>query len=358
MKSIYPSVLEQIRSGSKCVLACVVRTSGSSPQKPGSSALFGEEGLLSGTVGGGLLEGEVQRLAADILISETSSLTYYNLVSGQGEEGAICGGEAYVLLDAHPARHLKTWTAMEESLLKSQRGFLLTVFSRDQDLDKSIDRYWVEEGADPNLLAELDPLLRNVLQDQLKNAIRYGFFEMEIQSIPGSNMDLAYLEHVKPKPRLIIAGAGHVGRALAHMGALLEFEVTVVDDRREYANRHNIPDAGHLVVQEIGSAMKEIKKDPDTYIVIVTRGHQQDAEALKPCIGSSADYIGMIGSAHKVAIMKEQFLENKWATPEQWSVLHTPIGIPIGSKTVEEIAISIAAQLVEVRSRKTAAHAR
>ena len=102
MRSIYHTILEQIRSGSGIVLATVVQTAGSTPQKPGSSALFGENGLLAGTVGGGLLEGEVQHIAESVLISGISDHYYFNLDSDQDSEGAICGGEARVLVDADP----------------------------------------------------------------------------------------------------------------------------------------------------------------------------------------------------------------------------------------------------------------
>lgn len=356
MRSIYPSILEQIHQQSGCVLATVVRTSGSTPQKPGSSALFGEEGLLAGTVGGGLLEGEVQDLAASILITKSSDLVYFNLDSKQGEEGAICGGEAYVLVDANPARHIEAMTAMEKSLNQRKRGFLLTVVNKKQEPGRSINRYWIEGDAYEDFAPELDSSVKETIRGHLKQAVRYGFTEVVLNAAGDASIDMAYLEHMKPMPSLVIAGAGHVGRALAHIGALLEFEVTAVDDREEFANPVNIPDAHHLVVEEVGAAMDKLEKGPDTYIVIVTRGHQHDAEALKPCIGSNAAYIGMIGSSHKVAVMKKQFLENHWATPDQWSAVYTPIGIAIGSKTVEEIAISIAAQLVEVRSRKTMIH--
>jgi len=356
MRSIYPSILEQIHQGSRCVLATVVRTSGSTPQKPGSSALFGEEGLLAGTVGGGLLEGEVQRLATPILVTKSSDLVYFNLDSKQGKEGAICGGEAYVLVDANPANHIRALTAMEKSLNQRKRGFLLTVVYKKQEPGRSINRYWIEGDAEKNIAAELDSSVKDAVPGHLKQAVRYGFTEVALSSAGNGPTEMAYLEHMKPMPSLVIAGAGHVGRALAHIGALLEFEVTAVDDREEYANLVNIPDAHHLVVEEVGAAMDGLEKGPDTYIVIVTRGHQHDAEALKPCIGSDAAYIGMIGSSNKVAVMKKLFLENHWATPDQWSAVHTPIGIAIGSKTVEEIAISIAAQLVEVRSRKIISH--
>jgi xanthine dehydrogenase accessory factor len=133
---------------------------------------------------------------------------------------------------------------------------------------------------------------------------------------------------------------------------MLNFEVTVIDDREDFANSENLPDAHHIIVKDIGKAMHEVIKDHKTYIVIVTRGHHNDAEALKPCIGSDAAYIGMIGSRAKTAKMRDEFIRNEWTTEENWNKIYTPIGLKIGSQTVEEIAISIAAQLVMIRNKR------
>ncbi len=89
---------------------------------------------------------------------------------------------------------------------------------------------------------------------------------------------------------------------------------------------------------------------PDGYFVIVTRGHAKDAEALRAVVRREAAYLGMIGSRTKIGIMQREFLEKGWATAEEWARVHAPIGLEIGSKTVEEIAVSIAAELVQVRA--------
>ena len=352
MRSIYQTILEQIRSGSKTVLATVVNTTGSTPQKPGSSALFGEHGLLAGTVGGGMIEGEIQHIAESVLISGASDHFYFNLDSDQGDKGAICGGEAGVLVDADPSLHLAALEGLEHALSISAEGFLLTVVSQKYDQGRSIRRYWINSARPEDLPTGMDQAFKEVVESHLKQALRYGFTKIDLQILPAHQVKMAFLEHIKPMPHLVIVGGGHVGKALAHLGTLLEFEISVVDDRPEYASREHIPDADHLVVNEIGKALHELEPGTDTYIVIVTRGHTYDGEALRACIRSGAGFIGMIGSKHKVGIMKKQFLEEGWATPEQWSAIHTPIGLPIGSQTVQEIAISIAAQLVEVRSRK------
>ncbi len=161
---------------------------------------------------------------------------------------------------------------------------------------------------------------------------------------------LTYVEPVAPLPRLIVAGAGHVGQAVARLGRLLDFSVTVVDDRAEYANAKNIPEADEIVVGEIGEALQRAAASPDGYFVIVTRGHAKDAEALRAVVRRQAAYLGMIGSRTKIEIMRREFLEKGWATAGEWARVHAPIGLDIGSKTVEEIAVSIAAELVQVRA--------
>jgi xanthine dehydrogenase accessory factor len=155
-----------------------------------------------------------------------------------------------------------------------------------------------------------------------------------------------------PPSRLVIAGAGHVGRAVASLGGFLGFDVVVIDDRPEFANTARFPEAGQLIVGDIAGSLDALPVSSETYIVIVTRGHRQDEAALRACIRRRAAYIGLIGSRHKVVLMKERFLKKDRATPAEWGRVHTPIGLPIGSKTVEEIAVSIAAELVLVRSKR------
>jgi len=356
MRSIHHQILKQIRSGSRAALATVVRASRSTPQKAGSSALFGEQGLLAGTVGGGLLEGEVQHITESVMITGASDQFYFNLDSDQDSGGAICGGEAEVLIDATPSAHLTVLEKMEKSLSMRQEGYLLTGVSSLSDSGRKIRRYWISGSTHEDLPMDMDPAFRELIKEHMKHAERHGFIEIDLSTIP-HQVEMAYLEHIKPMPHLYIAGGGHIGQALAHLGSLLEFEVTVLDDRPEFASADHIPDADHLVVKDMDTAMGDIEGGPDSYIVIVTRGHQHDAEALKACIGSGAAYIGMIGSSNKVGTLKKQFLAEQWATREQWSAIHTPIGLDIGSKTVQEIAISIAAQLVEVRNKKFMADA-
>ena len=133
------------------------------------------------------------------------------------------------------------------------------------------------------------------------------------------------------------------------MGKFLNFEVVVIDDRPDFASTERFPDSDKIIVQDIAKALREFPIDQSTYVVIVTRGHQHDEEALYSVVDSKARYIGMIGSRRKVKVIFENLIE-RGVSKEQLQQVYSPIGLDINSETVPEIAISIAAQLVQVRN--------
>ena len=157
---------------------------------------------------------------------------------------------------------------------------------------------------------------------------------------------LIYAELQEPRPRLIIAGAGHIGRALCRLASGLDFEVAVVDDRPEFADASRLPGADLVVSGDIAQAVTRLAAGRKPYIVIVTRGHSRDADALRACVRRPSAYIGMIGSRRKAALMRRHFIRNRWASPAEFDRVSSPIGLAIKARTVEEIAVSIAAELV------------
>ena len=347
MKNVYLQILENESSHTAQALATVTSCVGSTPQKPGSSALFGLTGLLTGTIGGGAVEEELKETARQGIQSKTSGLYTFDLANEISEEQEpICGGKMTILLDADPERHLPVFREMKLSVHNRKPGLLLTKLDLKHGVLTGLQRHWFMAEGQEKTSWEPDPFTRNALKETLAEGQKGCYTRMEI---PGEEAVLL-LEPIFPLPRLVIAGAGHIGRALSQLGKLLGFEVTVIDDREEYANPKNIPDADTLLVEDTGKAFRDLPKTRDTYVVIVTRGHQSDADALKPCIGTELAYTGMIGSAKKVAEVRKKFIAEGWATPEQWNKIHAPIGLPINSRTVEEIAVSIAAQLVQVRN--------
>ena len=354
MKNIYLQLLDHLSGNSNLVLATVTRTRGSTPQKPGSSAIFGSDGLISGTIGGGVVEGRVQKLAMEAILSKKSGHLWFNLANDiSKKEEAICGGQIDVLIDANLNNHISVFEQVRRSFESRVRGILITMVTTFLEDTVLINRYWMSETFIPSIpdefLTKIEPVAKNMLAGSNPSDYR----EMELAINDEEPSSLFFLECVFPPEQLIIAGAGHIGRALAHLADRLDFEVTVIDDRPEFANSENIPEADHIIVEDIGEAMKNLKKTNDTYVVIVTRGHKDDATALKPCIGHDLAYTGMIGSKNKIASMRDDFIGRGWATVKQWNAVHTPVGLEIKSRTVEEIAVSIVAQLVLVRNSKS-----
>lgn len=338
MKNIYLQIPSGLNDISELVLATVTGTQGSTPQKPGSSALFNRNGLVAGTIGGGVLEGKVQEMAGRLVESRKPVHHFFHLdAEVPGGEDALCGGRISVLLDPDLARHGNVFGEIRKCSEKRIPGILITrVISREPE-NITIEREWTTDMAE-YLSAGSDTS---------------PFREIKPSSAPDEKGTKIFIEPVIPLPRLVIAGAGHIGKALSQLGKMLDFEVTVIDDRPEFANSSNLPFADRIIVGPVGRSLKEIDLGSDTFVVIVTRGHRDDGDALKACISSDAAYIGMIGSKTKVALMKGEFIEKHLATSEQWNSLYAPIGIDISSRTVEEIAVSIAAQLIQVRSRKS-----
>jgi len=353
MKNIYLQILDLQSDNFPLALATVTITSGSTPQKPGSSALFGKNGLINGTVGGGIVEGKVQKLALDALKLKESGHYQFNLANDISKiNEAICGGQISVLIDANIQNSIEVFQQIKQSMEKRIPGVLITMVTRLTEKTVLINRYWITKlykpVIPPEFLKEIDPVADSLISSGNPSDYR----EMELTLSGEEPSSLFLLEPVFPPAHLVIAGAGHIGRSLSHLGSLLGFEVTLVDNRPEYANSENIPEADHIIVKDIGETFNELKKDKNTFVVIVTRGHNDDASALKPCIASDLAYLGMIGSKNKIAAMRKRFIENGWATSEQWDKIYAPVGLDIKSQTVEEIAVSIAAQLVLVRNSR------
>jgi xanthine dehydrogenase accessory factor len=176
-------------------------------------------------------------------------------------------------------------------------------------------------------------------------------FAEENGLVCGGQMEV-FIEPLEAPPALFIFGAGHVGYYLARVASEAGFEVHVVDDRAAFANRERFPFAASVVVEDIPTWLAQTTFSPSAYAVIVTRGHRHDLDALQALASRELRYLGLIGSRAKVARLYDQLLKDGRATLERLSHVHAPIGLDIGAVTPQEIAVSIAAELVAIRRGK------
>lgn len=257
-----------IEQGEDFVIAKVVDTQGSTPRKKGAVLLMKQDGTRVGTVGGGKLEAEVEKICLETFNTKESK-TYHFSLTPEDQNGLDmrCGGDA----------------------------------------DVSVE--YIDAKKPENFIADFDV-----------NA------------------------------KAFIFGAGHVGLALEPILRYVNFTTVVIDDRPDFANRERFPDAGEVVVIDtFQDAYRGLETDENSYIVIVTRGHAGDYDVLKQTLKRTTAYIGMIGSRNKVATLYRMLRENGF-TQEELDRVYTPIGTEIFAETPEEIAISIAGEMIKVRA--------
>jgi len=176
-------------------------------------------------------------------------------------------------------------------------------------------------------------------------------FAEESGLICGGQMDV-YIEPIEPAPELYVIGAGHVGFHLARLAHEVGFRVHVVDDREKFANRERFPMAAEIVADDIPAWLARTPLPPHAYVVVVTRGHTNDLEALRALAPQDLRYLGLIGSRAKVARIYDALTADAMAA-EHLARINAPIGLDIGAVTPQEIAVSILAELIAVKHGKT-----
>ncbi len=157
-----------------------------------------------------------------------------------------------------------------------------------------------------------------------------------------------FVEPVIPQPRALIFGAGHISRSLCHLAAMAGFRVTVIDNREMYANADRFPEADQIIAEEYETAFPKLVVNDTTYIVVVTRGHRDDMRVLRWAVDQPARYVAMVGSRRKVLGVAKEF-QKEGVTKAAIERIFAPMGLEIGAVTPEEIAVSVAAEMIACR---------
>ena len=346
MREIYQKIPELIESAQVAAYCTVVETKGSTPQKPGSKLLILPNLRNIGTLGGGCVEAEARRQAIGLMQGGVPRLLEFQLDSDYGwDDGLICGGNMKIFIDlpktpaeAEMFERLQTLNAEKIPLVCAT-----VVASEKQGVDVGMKMIFANTGEHIGSLG--DSALEAAVEEETAKVLARNsaglFRENETASV--------FLEPLQPRPTLLIAGAGHVGQALCHLGNWLDFDVVIVDDRADFASAERLPEAHKIIIGDIETELRNYPITPLTYVVIVTRGHQHDESALHSVVESNAGYIGLIGSRRKIKLIFDDLLE-AGISKDKLQRVYAPIGLDINSKTVPEIAVSIASQLVQIRN--------
>ena len=299
MIDLFDQIVSRTDAGEAVAVCMLVRTRGSTPQKAGAVMVVLRDGKTLGTIGGGCVEAEVKTRALRLFENGPGTrLLTFKLDHDYGwDDGLVCGGamDVAVQIVATPVQAGNYRRARDE--LAAGRGVTVPITAVD------------EEGK-PQLF---EPA--------------FG-----------------------PTQTLVIAGAGHVGAALAAVARQTDFAVTVIDDRPDLLASARFDGCARVAAPAgaIDAELAKLTLDEHAYVVIVTRGHRNDAGALRAVVESGAKYVGLIGSRRKVLTIFEDLL-NQGVPRERLATIHAPIGLDVGAVTPGEIAVSIAAELVAVR---------
>ena len=355
MEDVYTKAIELLGREESSVLATIIRLTGSGPRGAGTKFLILEDGSYAGTIGGGLLEARVLEAAKKVFGARAPRRLSLNLMGKDvAETDMICGGDVEVFLEPLASENQDQIQSFKKILDIHKRGgagLLVTVVN--------VDRW--EKGVVPRvfLLPDVKPVgnlpgIKAAAEELAKN-MPFWLKQREPQLVVsrddlGGSVEL-FVEPILSDPVLYIFGGGHVSAQIIPLASRVGFKVEVIDDRPEFADARKFPDASRVHLFPFEGVLDKIPVDESSYLVIVTRGHIHDKSVLEQCLKTKARYIGMIGSRRKKAMIYEKLLEEGF-TKADLDRVHAPIGLEIGAETPEEIAVSIVAELIQVRAGK------
>jgi xanthine dehydrogenase accessory factor len=340
MREIVAETLELLEQGQDFALIKLVAEKGSTPRAAGAEMLLRRDGSIAGTIGGGLLEATMMRAARQALEEKRSLVTSLSLTGTdvRSAEKMICGGAADVLITYVPAGDpglTDICRAVRAAVESRRRAWLFTVLPEGDDA--AVRCVLGEDGA------IVGPAVcdATTLHAAVGAAVRHGS-----AALPDGRHVL--VEPLEAQSTVVICGAGHVALALAPAAAAAGFDVLVLDDREDFADPERFPGAS-VVLTGFDGALSRVDVDEQSYVVIVTRGHTHDTTVLEQALRTPARYIGLMASRTKrqrifTALLEEGFREDDLAR------VHSPIGIEIGAETPAELAVSIVAEMIKVRS--------
>lgn len=333
MKKLIDMILERMKQGKGSVLVVIAENEGSAPRTVGAAMLVGQEGYLSGTIGGGMLEYKAVQEAQADLQAQKSAFRQYRLRKEEAAGlGMVCGGNVDVLFKVilPTEGHRQVLGKIQSCLNQKAKGWIAMSLSGEEI------GFLDEKGEVFGLTRE------EVSAIHIKKEKRS--FVTENQG--GKKYYLSNLENAS---RVYIFGGGHLAQELVPVITHLGFRCVVTDDREEFSNKTLFPQAEEVHTRDFDKLEDNYDIHDQDYIIVMTRGHLRDLEVQKWALRTPACYIGSVGSKSKIAALNAK-LREEGISEDDISRIVTPIGIKIHSETPAEIAISIAAQLIEKRA--------
>ncbi|MBN1532018.1 MAG: XdhC family protein [Spirochaetes bacterium] len=344
MNNIFMACAALLEAGEDVAMVTIINREGSAPRTAGSKMLVRRDGSIVGTIGGGLFEAQAISLAQEIHRGRQAVTRTFNFTGNEVTEmDMVCGGRAEIFVDLLQCRFPENAAVCRAigDVKKGDRGaILVTEIATGPGSEERTKLALItgsKESVGMPLSEDSMEALGRLQGGRSPQLVSLGekTYQIEPVHLPGT---------------VYIFGAGHVSQRLAHLTAYVGFQTVVLDDREEYANEKRFPQADRIVVPEsMEGCMENLQISRNGYIVIVTRGHAYDMNVLAQALRTDAGYIGMIGSIKKRETIY-QHLRRSGVGDAALARVHCPIGIDIDAETPEEIAVSIAGELIQARA--------
>ena len=314
MKEVIQEAVNLLEKGEACVLATVVRTRGSTPQKAGAKLLVRKDGSGVGTLGGGCVEGDIWFAAKEIMRFKGGPefKDYFLNEEIAARDGLVCGGSMYFFLD--PLWENTDFLPFAKEALGAYDGGPIVGIAtvvRSPNADLLGARFMLrEDGSTQGSLG--DPQVEELALNAIRQVSSLGKNDTVLTS-DGTEL---FVEGFTTPPTLVLMGGGHIGKATSTLAATLGFRTYVVDDRPEFANPDRFPEAAGTVIAPYSEGLAQVPINANTYIVVATRGHRQDDYALEAAIGTPATYVGLLGLQAKNPAHLQALCSKKGHSPE------------------------------------------
>lgn len=342
MRDIHPDIDLWLTQNEPIGLATVIQTWGSAPRGVGAKMAFTLDGKITGSVSGGCVEGQVFQVGTEVITSGQPQLLHFGVADETAwEVGLACGGNIKIfvkLLDPD------FYAVVRTNLLEWRHMATTTVVDGPSKLIGREVLYVEDEKTHGTLGEGLDILCAEITRAAMDEG------QSRLVTLQSETKDPTelFIEVILPPPAMVIVGGVHIAVALTSFAKTLGYHTIVIDPRRAFGNAARFPEVDRLIHAWPEEAFAQISLTKTTSIVTLTHDPKIDDTALKIALKSPALYVGALGSRKSQEKRRNRLLA-EGVTADQLSRLHGPIGLDLGGKTPEEIALAVMAEIVAAR---------
>jgi xanthine dehydrogenase accessory factor len=344
MRDVLPDLDRWKEQGEEIALGTLVRVRGSAPRLPGARLCVTRSGRMAGSVSGGCVENDVYERAMQVLDSGQPVVASYGIADEMGfAVGLSCGGTIDVLIE--PFVEEEVWHSVREAVERQRPAAVAIALAPPALIGRKLALL-----DDARTVGAIEASLDDQIIAAARGQLCQGATEILNLAWRGEEASV-FIEVIPPPLRLFIVGATQIAIALCRMAKGLGFWVSIVDARGTYATRERFPEADEIRLAEPGEVLGRAELDASSHVVILTHDPKFDIPALARSLGADTGYIGVMGSRGTHG-RRVTLLEQEGFAEADLRRIHAPIGLDIGARSPEEIALAILAEMVTVRHQR------